>query len=239
VSGRQLAGVTPGLAYDCYGRELLVRDARTVELPDSSLAVDVATLLLAAVGAADPCSLNGTHDTALTWEPGAHPDVRVGVPLVRARRGEDSAWTLEPLSFATRPAARARVRRGTTPRGGTNWQPWTTNAGELFLGVETVVDTASSGFTGTPRYFVDVVGPMIPAPLAGALAQVEGFGPVVPLLHVADAGSAEFRARILLPLGFVPDESRDLIRIMYKHDVGLRWLGIEPHATSRCAGEST
>ena len=138
------------------------------------------------------------------------------------------------------PAARAHVGRGTTPRGGTNWRPWTANAGELFLGVETVVDTASSGFTGTPRYFVEVLGPMIPALLAEVLARVEGFGPVVPLLHVADAGPAVFRARILLPLGFVPDElHRDLIRVMYKHDVGLCWFGIEPHATSRCAGEST
>jgi hypothetical protein len=248
-SGDAAIRVAPGVAYDCFGRELFVCTERWVALPEGLSEGRVVTLMLgppesgkaarrgtvllsAACPDPSPSRCLGEEGT-LSWDFGAVPQIREGVPIVRVRRDDEAGWLLDPFSFRSRAAARARFGRGETLRGATDWRPWTAGSGTLLLGVDTVVSTAAAGFVRTPHYFAHFQGAGIPRELAQALDEGHRVGPLIPLLHLDEATPHRFTARVFLAFGRGDTGSPatplgSLVQALYRRDIALCWLGIEP-----------
>jgi hypothetical protein len=154
--------VRPGVAYDCFGRELILIRARKSRLPDE-ISEGSATLLLqyqAPAARAKPAgrcpeSESTAPEPALIWKAG-RVDIRDGVAIARISdvgvlNSETTVDTDVPI---VRPLARPHTASGRTPSDGGAWELWTVNtsAGEFFIGFQIRVDTSAAGFTIVPCY---------------------------------------------------------------------------------------
>jgi hypothetical protein len=134
-----VVNVDCGLAYDCFGRELLLPAPSTIPLP----AVTGAQYLVLAYSQAS---------AALVWI--AQNDFRasLGVPLAlfQAVQGaylKDAVFRA-PLARAL---SRPRLAAGSTVPGNTPWEKLPNDAG-----LKVLVDTSSAGFTVTPFYLTSL-----------------------------------------------------------------------------------
>jgi hypothetical protein len=167
--------VTAGLAYDCYGRELILETDQKVMLP-AGVPDNVVFVLLARYRREAPqkpaehfaavlCSNQGPvrpEFVELTWERLDSFGFTDGVPLIAVKiaSGKGTAVDLPfPLPVSD-PLARPQLASGSTVPGNTAWDLWTyTFAGdETVLGVQTTIDTSASGFTDAPCYFAWLQG---------------------------------------------------------------------------------
>lgn len=245
--------VAPGVAYDCFGRELFVCTRRAIRLPGAEVqAGEDVTLLVRPPGDShasdtprrrsrspvdcEPCAPRDClgDEAELCWTRSELPDIRAGVPIARVRRGEDPAWLVEPVPFGARAAARARIGRGATIPGATDWQLWSADDDEILFGVQTDVDTTTTGFSRPPHYFAHFAGKAVPAELVDAFALTRHAGITVPLLHVTHATATRFRTRVFLPLGVADETFKAAFLRLYRRDVALCWFGIEPPPDSAC-----
>jgi hypothetical protein len=161
--------VAPGLAFDAFGRELLLGERREIpplptaagsaftlmlrRLPDSGPSQDLTGACLGA----PPVS---TGNAELVWVPSSQLSPADGVPLARFAKG---AWDPDFRPPQARALARPRVASGATLVGGTSWELWEEtlqgpNGHKLALGVQVWVDTRTAGFTAPPCVFVSVLG---------------------------------------------------------------------------------
>ncbi len=159
--------VLPGLAYDCFGRELLLAAAVTVPIPDRIPATGVTLLANCYEPARAPLSDDVCWPVAeiapaslqLSWKLNDAVSIRDGVALARL---DASGQQVETIARSlTRPLARPRIANGTTIPGNTPWRVWELTASDqipLFLGLEVEVDTSAAGFTATPCYFAWLQG---------------------------------------------------------------------------------
>lgn len=161
--------IGPGLAYDCFGREIILsRDAHVpgpVVAPGDDGANDVQTLVIryhaeldarAARTDAFPCTpldgRPGREEPLFVWR--RQGEVRLGLeaPLLAA---QPTSKGLTALDLSVRRYARALVRphiaAGAT-EATQSWEPWEELGGEFRLGVQTRVDTSDAGFVGRPTY---------------------------------------------------------------------------------------
>lgn len=137
--------VACGLAYDCQGAPLILREPRDIEAP------------------AQPASLILRQNDELIWLPDDSFDRINGVVLAKVTAtGLDKEF--RPL--LARPIARPRLARGITIRGNTPWERWEIDEPDgrggfrkKVIGVQTHIDTSASGFTATPNYFATLDAP--------------------------------------------------------------------------------
>jgi hypothetical protein len=173
--------VTPGVAYDCYGRELLLECAARVLVP-STFASNEGTLTLLiryrevacrrdSHARSSACCLHGGAQTTGTiefvWAGGARIPVREGVVLGTLRYSKFRALRFQPFKKAPAapPLARPKLGSGSTVPGNTAWQPWDFqtedgNKKTIYkeIGVQTGIDTSAAGFTEIPQYFAWIQG---------------------------------------------------------------------------------
>jgi hypothetical protein len=168
--------VQPGVAYDPYGRELVLAGVRHLAAPDAKDGADLEPLLLvlryvepAAAGLPVCDDLGrgragnsaGADTAELAWlaEAGWRP--ADGVPLARLLVGPAGlAWDAAFLSPFAQPLSRPRIASGATLAGGTAWVPWQAPLRERAaeLGFLVWVDTRAAGFTRPPCYFAWLSG---------------------------------------------------------------------------------
>jgi hypothetical protein len=173
--------VLPGVAYDCYGRELVLDCAAKVLLPSTFPSSDgVLTLLIRYQEMACRQELNahssvycmaGGVQSAGTiefvWADGTRIPVGEGVVLgkltyARSRPGDFRKFKKAPTGL---PLARPKLGSGSTVPGNTSWQPWdfqfvdaNQKTSYIELGVQTSIDTSAAGFTEIPQYFAWLQG---------------------------------------------------------------------------------
>jgi hypothetical protein len=200
--------VDPGVAYDCFGRALILQSEREIPLPDASLPAASFTLVARyretaefpdprqASGVCFSCCEGSTdwETPDFIWKATSSLRVEDGVPLGRLLRGPGALEDTLRLdtSFVPvtpRPLARPYLADGSTIPGSTAWGLWRDQSG-LTLGFETVVDTSAAGFTRVPCYF---------AALDGLNPTAAGVGEFIPLIltHVQDVTPNSFRFRML------------------------------------------
>ncbi|HJQ82817.1 MAG TPA: hypothetical protein VKA21_01985 [Candidatus Binatia bacterium] len=204
-TGVPALAVEPGLAYDTFGRPLIVSARREVRIPDRGLP---ATLLLRVASvplraseeeaAVEPAASRRRHrdEPSLVWRAGASASPRDGVPLVRVLPDPDGpALAPSPRAPRARPASRPHLASGHTIAGNTPWEVWIEpglGGGQqtAAVGIQTRVDTTTAGFTRTPYYFASVHGTLWSRSSRGFLA---GF-----FTHVADATPTGFTVRLMM-----------------------------------------
>jgi len=168
--------VSPGVAHDCFGHELVLERAVTISLP-SNLHIERETRVSLLIRYCPPpcdlqlervpnvcfsqdCSISsGTVEFFWRLAECCNPTDGVAVGTLIYQPKDD----LPQLQRNFRPVQPRRVARpllfsGATVPGNTAWRPWTAlmsvrERGEIPIGVQTTVDTSSAGFTATPCYF--------------------------------------------------------------------------------------
>ncbi len=204
--------VACGLAYDCFGRELILPQRREVIIPNAPAKDERARILLIryrANGHASSCCegpvescwpASGLHplgDVELAWKVESHVQTADGVPLARVKFSA-GARVLDPFQPPiARPLARARLASGDTIPGNTPWEVWYEdftdhqgNVRQLAIGMQTRIDTSAAGFTSVPCYFAQLMGPLWDR---GAGVYIPAFFP-----SIADATTTGFAFRLLM-----------------------------------------
>jgi hypothetical protein len=241
--------VETGLAYDCFGRELLLQRRKTILFPPG---VDETLLLIRhkddrriprPIDLSGVCSPESERlidgEVEFVWKPAKSVTVRDGVPIARALPDSGSGSTLEldpdftaPLS---RPLARPRVAHGATIPGATPWEIWQLAPRARFTGgvasLQVRIDTSSAGFTSTddlsaPAYFASLQGPL--TRLDGS-KKVESGG--VYLSHIDEISVDGFTFRFLIAVlnsqGGELKLAPDARAFLQQHEIYVSWLGIE------------
>lgn len=182
--------VSPGLAYDCFGRELILAPSRGIALPRSGEGQVWLLVLRAEAAAPAP-----RPPVALVWtKPDPVLDPRLGVPLARGRFVE-GAFRLEESERrpAIRPVSRPRLGSGATVRGRTDWRAWTLPRGRFSIGgIDVRIDTTAAGFELTPCYFASLQGDVF--------ARLGGRYVLVSFARVVQATPTSFVYSLWLPL---------------------------------------
>lgn len=245
-----------GVAYDCYGRELVLQNDRTIELPHMPEASKTIVLVVrykntkACVPKRDRLSscLPGSvslEEPEFSWLVGSTSAVEEGVPVARVSyeaEGQtpelDGLFTVPP----SRAMARPRVSSGETVPGDTQWELWDEIVKSLgriqtvHVGMQVEVDTSAAGFTDTPRYF---------AWLSGRLWQAANiaFFPV-PLLHIDAESYKAFRVRLWMPriaqlLGGRARKAnqgfeREFINYAREQGLHICWVGLQCEEKIEC-----
>lgn len=170
--------VTCGLAYDCFGRELILQNSREIQVPTASpQGIDKMTLVIRYKEEAQFPKRNDTLGVYLPsqcspfqerpdflWKPFDQAQVTDGVPLAQVNYGTDGKPSL--LNFAapiSRPLARPRIASGATIPGSTAWEAWEMKVQgnkPLQIGFQVRIDTSAAGFTEAPYYFAWLQGPL-------------------------------------------------------------------------------
>jgi hypothetical protein len=226
-----------GLAYDCFGRELILTADMLFSRPEGSV-LDAGMTLLARYRETrqfprkDEIAAACAPNQALTaerpeffWKRTGLMEIRDGVPL--ARLGKDG--NLKPVRLQARPLARPQIATGTTIPGNTAWELWEEPLGRepIPLGFQVIIDTSAAGFTEVPCYFAWLQGPLWP-PIS------PDFFPVL-FEHIDSPSTTVFIFRIWMPSLPVPDdnifnkdfESR-FPEFARKRELFVCWLGIQP-----------
>lgn len=204
--------VTCGVAYDCFGRELLLQNTREINLPSDVPEKNRKITLVASYKEGRRCGNEcvpvcacRTDEPQLEWKLSHLLELSDGVPLAEvsydpaAESGERVPVLNANFSaHHARALSRPRIGRGATVPGNTSWEPWNEIlAGiraakfEIPLGVQVTIDTSSAGFTDVPCYF---------AWLQGSLwnkTNIEFFP--VPFSHIDNETPQQFRFRVWLP----------------------------------------
>jgi hypothetical protein len=172
--------VTPGIAYDCFGHELILERPLTVPLPINlrTQKASSASLLIRycaprcdiqAARISDICFTQENSISAgtveLVWKLTECAKPSDGVPigeLISANgiySAENRAVRLAAdfRYIVPRPIASPILISGTTIPGNTAWEPWNF-MGQGLIGVQTFIDTSAAGFTNLPCYFAWLEG---------------------------------------------------------------------------------
>jgi hypothetical protein len=239
--------VWPGLAYDGYGRELLLTQPATIGVPavvandtgdtDRYLVIryrDDAEFPrkpdVVAVCLPEEMGPNQERPTfrplrerpVLLWK--WRDAVRLGeeVPLVRYESG---AQTLDPsVRRNARPLIRPHVGHGLALVDLESMDPWRVNTenGPVQIGSQVEIDTSEAGFTQTPCYAV-MTDALIQLPQAQVSLPVPVFE------SVADAQAEGFTYRVLDVREILDDlENVGMPAINTSVQVSIFWIGVEP-----------
>jgi len=170
--------VEAGLAYDCFGRELINQKLVKISLPSMPLRTGkILTLLIRYKESNTSGEENTIKASCLTgdskhdleqaefiWKPESLVEVIDGVPLARIFYEDPENPQLlqeESESPISRPLARPRIASGATMPGQIVWEIWSEKFNEeieLPNGKQTTIDTSAAGFTDTPCYFASLQG---------------------------------------------------------------------------------
>ncbi len=233
----------PGVAYDCFGRALVLLRHQKVLLPENPQRLPL-TLVVRYRETADfpnPRLTDGVCPTCcedsmaeehpeFVWAL-ADPSPAMGVPLARVIYNEKTRLPEVNTSFVlmtTEPLARPYLAAGSTLPGSTPWKLWST--ADRVLGFETLVDTSSAGFSQTPCYFACLANL---DPVALDLVGTAIF------THIADVKPNQFHFRII-----VGGQSDDTFAIVTRRlgpislPFNVSWLGCQSlAATNQCLNQ--
>ena len=257
--GVQRAQVAPGLAFDGFGRELVLREARSLDLPPTEPAETqgwVLLLMYASSRQAGP---------RLRWRPARIAPGCGGVPIASGGYGQSQVF--EPFTASgkafrfnaprTRALARPKIEVGVTVQGRTDWQPWaypaeaalgTADGAPKFTlvnlapsftfpqrqfvagGVQVEIDTSAAGFTETPCYFAWLHGdPWDRAKYDTVPVPLARITSETPTAFVFQVWAAE--------LGEADGSAIRMnafaeLLALARRELHVGWLGIEPHVHS-------
>lgn len=219
--GNNFVTVPSGLAYDCFGRELILQVERNVDFPplqiDNEGANQEKSVIWLLViryketseyvsvrGLSDVCvacdNLATREDVVLEWLPEEKFSLTDGVPIARVKFGvkRDGYYDVPEVNSSpilARPLARPRIGSGITVPGDTAWMLWAPSSGKSQkpVGVQVVIDTSASGFTTPPCYFARLQGQ-----LWDKRSRNDLYFPV-PFDHIANTSVTRFTFRLWLP----------------------------------------
>ena len=208
--------VAPGVAYDCFGRDLHLFEPRVVPLPEEP---EPMTLLARA-------PRRTRAEAELVWVETARFEPRAGVPLPRLDGRRRPEWT---AAARPRALARPRVGAGATRPDGTPWQPFRRfEASRTAAGVEVRVDTRPAGFTDTPCYFAWLHWPRLTS-TALPVQLVLAFG----LQHVERCSLDGFTFRVWLGFAAGDASGEELVSLARNQQLFVSWLGIQCDGQTR------
>jgi hypothetical protein len=240
-SSRRQVRVGPGLAYDCNGEELLLRDAIAIPGPMGRHMKPVAfDLILRAADSLDPqaarardsvcVGAGGTRSIIVRWAlagatslgdrlPTLAPGVRLGseVPLGRFIRATDGTLDGPDPSISRRARPLLRPHIGV---GRANGQRATCER----LICQLKVDTKEAGFSGTPLYLALVGGGSVV--VAGAEDLLVG-----PFVSITDPAKDGFTLQVIFALRPSPITDTRALEVAIKAAMAkasFDWLGLEP-----------
>ncbi len=212
--------VAPGLAFDAFGRELVMSEIQRVPVPAAPKGGSL-TLVLRYLKDGAPATAE------LVWLPSPTP--LDGVPLGRFTVPEtgDPGWSVDFQPPSARAFARPRIGSGATVAGGTAWETWTFGSHHLAIGVQVRIDTRAAGFTRTPCYFAWVMGnDAVGKPPVLSLPAAE---------HVTAARATEFlfRTRLAVPPSSLTLSSSGRFELVSaRRRLSVCWLGIQETSLS-------
>lgn len=256
--GLQRVEVAPGLAFDGFGREIVLRETRSIDMPPTEPAEAKGWVLLLTV----PSSRRTAP--RLLWRPARVAPGCGGVAIASGGYGQSQVFNLFSASgkafhfnaSRVRPLARPKIESGATVQGRTDWQPWeypsvassktsvstfaltalapAFHSSTEFLagGIQVEIDTSAAGFTETPCYF---------GWLHGDPWERAKYGIVpVPLTRIVGETPTSFVFEIWASdLGSVEDVDADGIvnrteafadlLTLARRELYVCWLGIESH----------
>lgn len=162
--------VSPGLAYDCFGRELILQQTQVIPVPPPPPAPETTWVLLVRYKEASPSlkkeEITGVclgdrpqlqEQAELTWQRTRKVRIEDGVPLAQVTYS-DAGPSVDPefRVILARPLARPRIATGATIPGQTPWESWgemRPAGNSISLGLQVKIDTSAAGFTEVPCYF--------------------------------------------------------------------------------------
>ena len=203
--------VSPGVAYDCYGRALLLPELRRIG-PSEGGGAMVLLLRRTARGAAE-----------LVWLPRECVHPRHGVAIA-FRDAKGLRPVLRPPT--TRVLAQPRMGSGVTPAGGTAWEPWSVadRRSERVVGIQVRVDTRATGFADVPCYFAWLQWPGVGSARVAA-EDFSAFGRQSVQLEAAEG----FTFRVAVLRAELGDTDAVLAHSERMH---VSWLGIQAEGRS-------
>jgi hypothetical protein len=182
-SSTQVA-ISAGVAYDIFGRELILERTQSFPVPPTGPQGLVGPLSLLVRYKPPSRRLNPAEVNEICWNaPGSVSagtaefvwkvglmgytlDPAEGVAVFAVQYGAEGLIGQYPnyIPVSVQPVARPLLAAGATPPGSTPWTAWTVvfseseSAGPVTLGVQTWIDTSAAGFTQTPCYFAQLEG---------------------------------------------------------------------------------
>jgi hypothetical protein len=242
-----------GVAYDCFGRELILQAAREIPLPTPGSKPAILTLLIRykdtaefpakrdVSGACAPCGRAlSLERPEFLWKPAHLVEVVDGVALAQVSDDGQGFDLRENFSAPlSRPLARPRIASGATVPEGTAWEKWSErvsdanrNLSEVAVGYQVTVDTSAAGFTETPCYFAWLEGTLWET----GRSNLEFFP--TPFAHIDQASLKQFRFRLWLPMIDTLLGARlrisnfqfetEFINFARRQRLYVCWLGIQP-----------
>jgi hypothetical protein len=237
----QTINIESGLAYDWFGREIILRKEQKVSIPK----LEEPITLLACYkdtrthlnkrkmkGACLPrcCSSGFEAEPKFVWKPASRVEPQDGVPLITLSAGKVQNYTR-----TARALSRPYVVSGATIAGATQWETWSIpfiGTRAFQPGFQVTIDTSAAGFTEIPSYF---------AWLQGELWKLDGkenlFG--VHLDHIEDVSTNGFTFRFLVLIEKLSQVKHGeqptgtavanfLLNFLQKQKFYISWLGIQP-----------
>lgn len=225
--------VGSGVAYDCFGRLILLSETRRLHLPPPVAGGEGEALYdltaaheptLAADGCA-PAGLRRQERPRFRWHPARRAEtlaetVRLGeeLPLGRftLQRDDSGRWQALPaidprFRRYTQPLARPYIASGSASLTA----PWSSSR----LAWTATVDTGAAAFTGAPHYFVTLTAhPLVALERPELLQQMVG-----PFVSIRNPGRTSFSLEVRFLSRFTLDDALPL---------SLNWVGVE--ATGGC-----
>lgn len=227
--------VSNGLAYDCFGRDLLLASETEVPYGDQKAPMFLVIRRRKSParnreGSCQPFGLRTSASNAeLIWIPQTGFSFREGVPIARTailNNAPDVNFNF--VAPVARALSRPKITSRTTIPGATNWEllPQRNPDVPLFE-VRVKIDTSSAGFTSVPEYF---------ATLQGTLTRVNGANPVFSLHfdHVEEPGINGFVFSffiLVIKLGF--EIETQIRKFLNEQNAYISWLGIQRNPSIR------
>jgi hypothetical protein len=231
--GEGEAIIGPGLAYDCFGREIILSHDQNVPGPttppdDASPAEKLilvarydSDLAARAFGAdAFPCTDTGDRpgreEPRFIWR--ARGQIRLGleVPLLAAWMTKKGLIGLDlSVRRFTRALVRSHVAAGSTESTQV-WEAWEEQGGEFRFGIQTFVQTADAGFVGRPYYL---------AALRAAPATFAAIGQHLLFTSIVNIGPNGFTFRVAQTHRTDTDFAPAPIK---PATLRVDWIGVEP-----------
>jgi hypothetical protein len=208
--------IQPGIAYDCFGRELILPQPTSLSLSQSDFPEsDGAQKLFLVASYREPgrqparihCVGSASSipfpSPLLRWKPEGDVHYGLEVPILVATFTNDGTVSVQRYAASQlRPQARPKIASGQTVPGQTAWRTWTVlieNGREtpIRLGLEVDIDTSDAGFQHTPCYFAWLTGSLL------ALFE-DTFSPemgswLLPFTNLANEKPDSFTFRVLSP----------------------------------------
>ena len=226
--------VSNGLAYDCFGRDLLLTDETRVPFSDQKtpMFLVIRRRESPARNRDGSCPPFGPRTSAsnaeLLWIPQIGFSFREGVPIARTAINNLPGLNFNFVVPVARALSRPKIANGTTLPGATNWQlvPPKNPDVPLFE-VRVTIDASNAGFTTVPEYFATLQGP---------LTRLNGVNQVFSLRfdHVEKPGINGFVFSffiVVIKLGF--EFETQVQKFLNEQKAYVSWLGIQRNPSIR------